>query len=411
MRTTRILGAALCTSALLIGSVTVTHPAEAKQAPSGAVVLRWSNIALRTLYVERSTFIPGGALYMGFMSLAVHDAVTTANKSIVGRGHASSVAAAAVAAHDVLATYFPAAQANLDADLTVELNAIPSSPAKSRGIDVGHESAAEMVASRTGDGRDAAVLYTRAPAVGVWRPTPSANAPMAGPWLGFVRPLLLDSPTQIQPDGPDALTSAEYTADFNEVKTMGALNNSGRTPAQTEIALFYNANSVLQMQRALIDHVERHPVDIVAASRLFALVNAGVADALITCWRLKYDVALWRPITAIQEAADDGNADTTADATWSPLVATPPYPDYVSGHASITNAFTEALRITFGTDATDLNVFSSVTGTTRHYGSLDTLSRDAFNARIWLGIHFRDAMEGGVHVGEDSARIANQRLR
>jgi hypothetical protein len=147
------------------------------------------------------------------------------------------------------------------------------------------------------------------------------------------------------------------------------------------------------------------------STRLFALVNASVADAAITCWRLKYDVGFWRPITAIHEAADDGNPGTAADPTWASLVNSPPYPDYVSGHASLTNAFTEAVRITFGTDTTDLNVSSSVTGTARHYTSLDALPEDAFNARIWLGIHFRDAMEDGVHVGVDSARIANQRLR
>jgi hypothetical protein len=203
---------------------------------------------------------------------------------------------------------------------------------------------------------------------------------------------------------------------------MGARTGSGRDESQTDTARFFNSNAVVQYQNALLGYVAAHPADIVRTAHLFALVNVSVADALISVWWHKYTVGLWRPVTAIQLADSDGNPGTTPDPGWTPFaddptanapgaaLGTPPYPEYPSGHAAVTNAFTESMALAFGTNATDLTLASAVTGTTRHYTSLDAISRDAFNARIWLGIHFRDAMEDSVHIGQESARLTAARL-
>ncbi|MBA2465158.1 MAG: vanadium-dependent haloperoxidase [Nocardioidaceae bacterium] len=410
------------TSLLLVAATLPVTTAQAKTPPSARSVTDWSSIALRTVYGQARLPVPVGSLYLGFTSLAVYDAVLDASKANPRHGRASAPAAAAVAAHDVLAQYVPAYIADLDADLAADLAAIPASPAKSRGIALGSAAADDLIASRVGDGRGAAITYAKPPSIGIWRPTPPANAPMALPWLGFVKPLLLDSPTQIHVDGPDALGSASYATDFEEVRAKGALTGSTRTPAETVTARFYNYNAVLQLENALIGFSTTHPDDIVTTARTFALTNASIADALITTWRLKYDVGYWRPVTAIRQADLDGNPGTTPDPDWVPFadsplanppgapVGTPNYPEYPSGHASITNAFTESLALSFGTRTTDLALFSGVTGTTRGYTDLDSLSTDAFNARIWLGIHFRDAMEDAVYIGAESARLADQRL-
>lgn len=384
--------------------------------PPSTTVTDWAEIALLTVYPARS--VPDGALYLGFTSLAVYDAVLTAKKEHPQHGWVSARAAAAVAAHDVLAQYFPTSATTLDGKLATSLGALPDGAAKAAGVAVGHASATHMITSRATDGRNAAITYTKTPAIGIWRPTLPEERPMALPWLGHVTPLVLDSPTQIVPNGPDALTSADYTADYNEVRTTGAKVGSTRTPEQTTTAKFFNANVNLQVQSALLAKLEAHPLGVVQTARLFALINASVADALITTWRLKLDVGYWRPITAIHMGDLDGNPDTPVDTLWEPLInelggtpaGTPPYPDYPSGHASALNAFTESLTLALGTTATDLTLSSSVTGTTKHYTDLSTLSQDGFMARIWLGIHFRDAMEDARYIGQQAARLVDSRL-
>ncbi len=410
------------TSMLLAGLAATETAARAKPAPTAAMVLDWNEIALQTVYPAKP--VPVGALYLGMASLATYDAVLEATNGNPRNGRASAPAAAAVAAHDILANYFATSVATLDEALADDLGAIPDSPAKDRGVAIGHVAAAEMIASRANAGHDPnpTVAYTKPATVGIWRPTPPNNLSMAVPWLGFVTPLLLTSPTEIHPDGPDPVSDPanfiDYFNDYEEVRTAGAATGSTRTADQTTTARFFNYNAVIQYDRGLIDLYTRQPDDIVATARTFAMVNASVADALITTWRLKLDVGYWRPITAIVEGDADNNPLTVGDTSWTPLIdtlggtpaGTPPYPEYPSGHATATNAFTESLARSTGTRTTDLYLYSGVTDTTRHYTSLDTLSNDAFMARIWLGIHFRDAMEDAVYVGSEAARLADQRL-
>lgn len=406
--------AAVAVAGLAVPATQVTA-AQAAPAPASTYVTDWASIALATVYPARS--VPDGSLYLGFTALAVYDAVYTAKRE--SARPTSARAAAAVAAHDVLVTYFPAAAATLDAELTDSLGTIAPSRIKNRGIRVGRAAAAEMVASRVGDGRnDPAIVYTKAPAVGIWRPTPPNNAPMALPWFGHVKPLLLDWPTEIKTDGVDALTSSAYADDVAEVAAVGVATGSTRTEDQTTTAKFYNDNANRQVQQALLGLLEDEPLGVVRTARLLALVNAGVADALITTWRLKLDVGLWRPLHAITLADTDGNAATTPIAGWIPLIdtlggmpaGTPPYPEWPSGHASVINAFTEAVALTMGTTETDLTLYSAVTDSTKHYSDLDDLSDDAFMARIWLGIHFRDAMEDARYIGQQAVRLGDSRL-
>lgn len=406
-------GAAVVIAGLSVPAANVT--AAQAPPPPATFVTDWTSVALATVYPARS--VPDGALYLGFTTLAMYDAVHTAKRESVRP--TSARAAAAVAAHDVLVAYFPDAAATLDAELASSLGTIPASSTKNRGVRVGRAAAAEMVASRVGDGRnDPAVVYPKAPAVGIWRPTPPNNAPMALPWLGHVKPLLLDWPTQIKTDGVDPLTSSAYAADVAEVAEVGVATGSTRTEDQTTTAKFYNYNANLQVQQALLDLLAEEPLGVVATARLLALVNASVADALITTWRLKLDVGLWRPVTAITLADTDGNPATTPIPGWTPLIdtlggmpaGTPPYPEWPSGHASVINAFVRSLQITYGTSATDLTLYSAVTDSTKHYTDLRVLSRDAFLARIWLGIHFRDAMEDARYIGRQAAQLAHQRL-
>jgi hypothetical protein len=410
MKPLRLLGTALVATVCFAGSAVVSTPSEASPdvAADPAVITEWNAIAVRTIFTENATPVPSSSLYFGFVSLAMYDAVVTIEGgyepyAAQPRAHAnaSSEVAAATAAYRVLSHYFPASAANLAADYAASLAGIPDGVGMVHGKRVGEAAAAEIIRLRQDDGRGATVPLNVTVGPGVWRPTPDAFAPMAVSWLGFVRPLLLDSPTQVPVPGPDGLTTEAYARDFAEAKAFGANVGSSRTAAQTETALFWNANVVLQYQAAMRDQVTRRGLDIVESSRAFALLNATTADALIACWRVKYDVPFWRPITAIRLADTDGNDATSPQADWTPLTQSPPYPEYPSGHACVTGTMSNTLAYLFGPATIDLNVSSSVTGTSRHYDTAGSLDEETMNARLWLGIHFRRAMTDGNRLGHD----------
>jgi hypothetical protein len=281
--------------------------------------------------------------------------------------------------------------------------------ARSYGVLVGEGAAASMVAKRKGDGRNADIALMATPGPGVWQPTPPAHAPMVAPWLGFVRPLLLDTADQFPTAGPNELDSEEYARDFQEVKELGSSISATRTPAQTETAKFWSDNPVRQYQEGLQGVAARRGLELVDSARLFAVVNAAAADALVACWRVKYDHPFWRPSTAIAAAEDDGNPATSADPSWTPLIANPAYPEYPSGHACLTGAVSSGLAHLFGADAIDFEVSSLVTGTTRTFTTAQALDQDAMNGRVWLGIHFRKAMVDGNQLGHEVADWALDR--
>jgi hypothetical protein len=363
-----------------------------------AVISDWNAIAVTTLLGDTSKQLPEDFLYMGFVQAAVYDAVV----GIDGRyapyrfqaqapSGASDQAAAVAAAHEILVTYVPSAQATLDADYAASLAQLPDGLAKTRGIAFGARAAGNLIRLRAHDGRNAPILFTQPPAPGVWRPTPPGFVPMFDPWLGFVTPMLVRSATQFGPGPPPALTSARYTRDFAEVKALGSLNSTARTPAQTSTALFFSGNALVQFNTALRDQVTVRHLDIVDAARMFAAVDMATADAGITVWHAKYVYGFWRPITAINLADTDGNPATSPDPRWVPMIATPPYPEYPSGYNSVAATGSRALADVFHTQHLELTLISTAVPDVRHYDSGAALRQDVVDARVWLGIHFRTA--------------------
>jgi hypothetical protein len=177
--------------------------------------------------------------------------------------------------------------------------------------------------------------------------------------------------------------------------------------ARTRLSSLSIFNVVLMFQAAMRDLADRESMGAHEASTMYAAVNMTAADSAITCRRAKYDHAFWRPVTAIREAAADGNPDTLADPTWTHLAETPPYPDYTSGHQCPTNAVATGLAQLAGSDRIDLNVTSLGTGVamTRHFTSARQMARQAFMPRIWLGIHFRTAMKDARSIDRQSSQL------
>ena len=199
------------------------------------------------------------------------------------------------------------------------------------------------------------VPYTPRPGPGNWRPTPPGFLPPVHPNWPQVTPFALASGAQFRPAGPPALTSAEYTRNFNEVKALGALNSAVRTADETKIARFWldgpgTATPPGHWNRIAQDVARAKGTTLAQNARLFALLNLAGADAGIACWDAKYVYDFWRQITAIREADTDGNPDTVADPNWTPLVTTPNHPSYPSGHATFSGAAATVLAAFFGTD-------------------------------------------------------------
>ena len=398
-RISRLLGLGVAVVlAVPLSATAADAAASAGRAENAAVVSDWNSTAVNTLAGDTRRAAPEWALYLAFMHAAMYDAVVGVEGRYQpyishdrARPGASATAAAAAAAHKILVTYEPYAQSSLDTALATSLAGIPDGPAETNGVAFGELVASKIIALRANDGRNAPVLFTKPPAPGVWRPTPPGFLPMAVPWLGGVTPLLVRSATQFAPPPPPALTSSRYTRDFNEVKAAGSATSTARTAGQTATAVFFSGNAFVQFNAALRDQAAKRGLDIVQAARMFAAVDMTVADAFITTWRAKLLYGIWRPSTAIQLAGTDGNPATAADPGWTPLLANPNYPDYVSGYNAFAASFSGALQGLFGRHLDIALTSMPVPGVTRSYDSGAALRADVVNARVWLGIHFRSA--------------------
>ena len=365
---------------LVLAGMPIATAGDEPASPRGdpGVVLSWNALAWRTIGVEGEKPPPVAQLYLGLVSTAVYDAVVTAEEAAVPT--ASDVAA-------------------LDPEHAAWLGTVPDTAERQNGLQVGQDAAAALIAARVDDGRDAPITLDRPadPPPGMWVPT--GNGEMQAPWLGFTEPLVVDSPEEFATDGPDPLGSQEYAADFAEVAAMGSATSADRTAEQTDLALFWSDNPVRKYQDALRERAARHPMDIADTARLFAAVNTAGADTQITCWRVKYDTAFWRPVTAIQQADRDGNDATAADPAWTSLRPSPAYPDNPSGHGCVSSAVAGTLEELFGPGQLDMAIRSTVTNTTQVYDDAEAWLDDVTDARIWLGIHFRDAMDDAREIG------------
>jgi hypothetical protein len=407
---TRLAGVRLC-GALICSTVGFSALAQAD------AVTDWNAITMDAVTSARPG--PQGMLDVALVHIAVHDAVQAIEKRYepyhfqLKNAKGSRSAATAAAAHGVLVSIYPTQAITLDAAYHNYLaqHGLSGDP----GLEVGEQAAANIAPLRRATPTQAAPPFVGSTEIGKWRPTesfigappaPPSFSPMVTPWLAKSEPFTLTSPARFRAGPPPELTSARYWHDFEEVKQMGALNNSARTAAQTDLAYFYNDNFFTQWNRVLRTVAQKRINRIGDSARLFALANMAGADALITAWDSKVTYVFWRPITAIREAANDGNPFTVADPTWQPLVNTPNYPDYTSGANSIVAAMTSTLAMFFGSDRVPFEVTSNhplAVQKTRVYARFSDAADDLVEARIYLGIHFRFADVAARRQGEKVA--------
>ena len=319
---------------------------------------------------------------------------------------ASQDAAASAAAYFVLKGLFPSRTALYQAAYDSALAGIADATARDKGVAVGSEVAAAVLAARANDGR-AVVLPAFVAGTG---PGQFRGPAIVGRTYPNVKPFALTAANQFRAPGPQALTSAAYTADFAETAALGASASSTRTAAQSTSARFHSENPGVFWPRNLrpFTMTSRPLVD---QARLGALIWVAHSDATIGCFESKYNFLFWRPFSAIQAADTDGNPATTLDATWTPFLPTPPHPEYPAAHGCAGGASAEAVRRFFGTKQVSFNFTSMASGTTQYYASTDELLDDIKIARIAGGMHFRSSIVDGEALGRSVADyIADNRF-
>jgi hypothetical protein len=311
---------------------------------------------------------------------------------------ASLDAAAAAAAYYTLKGLFPNRSAQYQAAYDGYVAGLPDGDAKARGLQIGQEVAAQIVALRANDGRFTAVTYTPTSLPGRFRGTNPVS-----PFLPYVRPFTMQSASQFRADGPPPITSVEYAEDFNETKALGAASSSVRTAEQTEIARFHTEAPPRFWARNLRIFATADR-SVAENARTMAVLWTSQADGLIACFESKYHFDFWRPTSAIQLADTDGNAATAPDPTWTPVVPTPNHPEYPAAHGCGTGGVAEALEQVFGTKKLSFDFTSTVTGTTHHFESTDDFFKEVQIARIAGGMHFRTSTVHGGVLGSKVSR-------
>jgi hypothetical protein len=400
--------ALMCATALTYGASSYADSA----AGSADEVIQWNKtllIIVRTPGSQPATVHPTRSF--AIMHAAVYDAVNAidaTHKPYLVRvehvsAHVSQEAAVAAAAHETLITLYPAFQTTLDQQYDQSLMQIPDGADKTTGIDDGRAVALATLTLRSAD-RSAAtpIPFVFGNAPGDYQSTPSnfPKQPVFTHWPR-VTPFALERAKQFRPRPPPALTSAEYTAVFNEAKSLGIANSTVAAADQKLIGRFWNGASQNYWNEITQTAVQAHHLTTAESARVFALLNLTLADEVIAFYDAKYTYDFWRPVTAIRAAATVGNNRTTADPNWLPQAGnTAADPSYPGAHATISAGAAFVLSAVFGNKPFPSGVTSEVLpGVIRSFDSFAVVEKEASLSRVYAGQHFRSDENAGERLG------------
>ena len=401
-------------NAVLVAVLAVGWTATAQADP----VTHWNGIAVNAVTAGRAG--PPGLLDLALVHAAVHDAVQAIEGRFeryhfTGTGTGSPAAAVAAAARGVLTRLYPSPSpinATVEAAYTsyIAANALAGDP----GLAVGEAAAQALHAAQYRSPTPAGfptTPYFGSPGVGQWQ----SPVPMAFLHLAFSKPFTLNRVDQFRPPPAPPLDRVTYARDYAEVQARGDVLshvNPSVAGTDTDLAWFWSANFVAQWNETARQLTDAHVTSVGDSARLFALLNLAAADAAMAVWDCKFVFNVWRPQPAIREGDTDGNPRTSDDNGWTSLLASPPYPDYVSGANGLTGAFTAMLRNFFGTDVMTFTVKTTAANAIdkeRDFTSFSQAAQEVVDARVLLGIHFRFADTEGRRLGERVAHWAFQK--
>lgn len=374
----------------------------------------WNTEALRAIKVTGMN-PPMASRALALCHTAMYDSVNGIDQTHApyrytapGPPGALREAAAAGAAFRTLTALFPSQTAYLQGRLKTRFALMPNVLGKYTGLSYGDAVGKDALFSRSNDGSTFNPgPYTGSSVAGLWRPTPPAFLNGLLPAWGRVTPFALRSGDQFRMGPPPALASLQYENEFAEVKSLGKSNSATRTADQTNIALFWADGGGTVTPPG---HWNRIAQSVSAAqgntlsqnARLFALLNMAMADSGIACWDMKYQYACWRPVTAVQLGDSDGNPNTVGDPAWLPLIVTPPFPSYTSGHSTFSGSAAVIMARFYGND--NIAFTSSSEGFVvpdRNFTSFSQASDEAARSRLYGGIHFRSDNEVGAVMGSN----------
>ncbi|MCM8568638.1 vanadium-dependent haloperoxidase [Gramella jeungdoensis] len=394
---------------------------------SNEVVLQWNELLSQS--IDDLMPLPAETKIYAMVTLAMHDALNNVvpkyetyaldNSGVDVTGiskkniHSISDAAVSLAARDMMVQLFPASTAAADAQLSAILEGIEDSELKTRGVNIGKAAVAAILEKRANDFPLRFQTYIGGTAPGEYQvnymPFMLANPPVwpenaaYAPNMGELTPFGIISSDQFRDEGLYPLNSSEYVADYNEVKSLGCTDCPMRTEEQTEIGAFWiesNASSMNRLARTLI---EERKLDGWEAARLIGLVEMAVIDAYIASFEGKAYYKFWRPVSAIRAGDFDGVDATVGDLTWTSSFFTPPTAEYPSTHAYAGGASAAVFKSFFNSDHVNLNVTSPyyLPGVERHLNSFSQMSYETAISRIYIGYHFRHAIEVGERQGKE----------
>jgi hypothetical protein len=381
--------------------------------PKRDVILRWNDVALDAIREEK-TPPPIAAHHLALMHVAIYDALCALEPGhelfaieAKEQRRGSPEAAAAAAAHQTLTAIYPKRKAAFDRALAESLAWVPNGPAKNEGINAGRLVANDVITWRVKNGKMEQVSYKSKGELGKWEPTPPNFAAALLPEWATLACFAVREHKQFRSPGPPDVKSDQFAASLKQVQELGAKDSKTRTREQTEIALFWadNEGTVTppgHWNRIAATVAEKRGLSMDENARLFALLNVALADAGICCWECKFKCDLYRPVTAIHKAAELQNEKLAADPRWMPLLNTPPFPSYVSGHSTFSGAAAGALAKFFGTDDVSFTTTSdALPGVVRSFKSFSAAAAEAGMSRIYGGIHYDFDNTDGLKVGRE----------
>ena len=346
---------------------------------------------------------------LAILHLAMYDAVMAITKDrepylakVPVTDPASPHAAAVEAGYRVLRTEFPTAHESIARRYEQLLAAVADSPAKKNGMAIGAIVASRLLDARARDGRNATRDHTPGTGAGGWIPTPPTFRPVSTAFLASVVPFTMSSGSQFRPAGPPPLDSPKWAEEYNEVKRLGG-KGSARTDAQTATAMFWQPLAGTVWPATIRRLAAERALGLPSSAHFHAAAFTAFADGLIACWEAKFHFNFWRPVTAIQRGESDGNDRTERDPDWEPLVVTPDFPEYPSGHACATAAVAYTIEAFFPNSPIPARLITS--DEERVYRRAEDVVNEVVEARMLLGVHFRSADVDGAEMGR---RIAEQ---
>ena len=382
-----------------------------KVTPTGDPLRDWTELLLQVFRATRA-YPPPASRALAIFHIAIHDALAAADnhhQPILFAETLPTTSTTALlvsgAAHEVITALFPARKADADA-----LLALHAGDPSHGDLEAGRRAARAILEDRADDGASASVIYTPTNLIGRWRPTRPGFRPAISPQFAHVRPFALAAPSQYRCPPPPPLQGDVYARDHEEVRLLGDFFSTTRTAEQTDIVYFWadEPGTFLppgHWTTIALNALDQTPLSMMARARVMATVSIALADAAIAGWDSKYHHDTWRPYTAIVLADQDGNPATTADPNWSTLIASPPHPEYPSGHAVFSTAAARVLEHLLGPDR-EITVHSDLLpeiygrpNQVRRYSGFMEAAHEAADSRILGGLHFRYAAEAGINQG------------